>query len=112
MGNVTKYRLKLVHADGRAIWSQEVEVSFEYFDTNRFILYPNPTDGRFKLRAAGPLEGEWRYKLSDQLGRTIQIGKLQGNETSFDITHLPAGSYFLVLTSPEGKSYLRKVSKR
>jgi hypothetical protein len=111
MGNVTKYRLKLIHVDGRVIWSQEVEVSFDYFDNKRFTLYPNPNTGRFKLRAAGDLEGEWRYKLSDAMGRTILIGKLQGSETGFDISHLPPAHYFLVLTSPEGKQYLERVVK-
>lgn len=112
MGNVTKYRLKLIHPDGRAIWSQEVEVNFDYFDSRRFSLYPNPSDGRFQLRAAGPLEGEWRYKLSDGMGRTILTGKLQGSETAFDISGLPTAHYFLLITSPEGKQYLQQVSKQ
>lgn len=111
MGNVTKYRLKLSHADGRVIWSQEVEVNFDFFDSKRFTLYPNPSNGRFNLRSAGPIEGEWRYKLSDQLGRTILIGKLKGSETAFDISHLTTGHYFLLLTSPEGKQYLERVVK-
>ncbi len=112
MGNVTKYRLKLVHADGRAIWSDAVEINFEYYDTQRFTLYPNPTNGRFQLRAAGPLEGEWRYRLSDQLGRTILTGKLEGSETAFDISQQPRGYYILVMTHPTAKPYSQKLLKR
>ncbi len=112
MGNLTRYRLKLLHPDGRAIWSQEVEINFDYYNSQRFTLYPNPSNGRFHLKAAGPLEGEWRYKLSDQLGRTILMGRLEGSETAFDISELPTAHYFLLLTSPEGKSYLRKVVKQ
>jgi hypothetical protein len=112
MSNVTKYRLKLVHADGRAIWSEEVEVTFDYLDSEHFQLYPNPSGGRFSLRAPGALEGEWDYKLSDGLGRTLLTGKLKGRETAFDISSQPSGYYFLVITSPEGKRYLRKVAKR
>ncbi len=112
MGNLTRYRLKLIHADGRAIWSQEVEVNFDFYDNKRFTLYPNPSDGRFSVRSAGPIEGEWRYKLSDQLGRTILIGKLQGRETAFDISHLPTAHYFLLLTSPEGRQYLERIVKQ
>jgi len=112
MSNVTKYRLKLIHADGRAIWSQEVEVSFDFYHTERFTLYPNPTQGRFGLRVAGGLEGDWSYKLSDQMGRILLTGKLQDNETAFDISHMPAGHYHLVISSPTGKRYLRKIAKR
>lgn len=111
MGNETKYRLKLIHADGRAIWSQEIEVNFDFYDSKRFTLYPNPTNCRFSLRAAGELQGEWRYKLSDQMGRTILIGKLNGSETAFDISHLPTAHYFLLIISPEGKQYLQRVVK-
>lgn len=112
MGSVTKYRLKLIHTDGRAIWSQEVSVNFDFYDSKRFTLYPNPSEGRFKLLAAGELEGEWRYKLSDNLARTILIGRLQGKETAFDITAQPAGHYYLILTSPDGKRYLERIVKK
>jgi len=112
MGNVTKYRLKLIHEDGRVIWSQAVEVTFDFYENKRFTLYPSPTTGRFNLQATGSLEGTWSYILTDQLGRTILIDQLQDSETAIDITDQPAGHYYLVLKNATGKRYVKKVVKK
>lgn len=111
MGNVTKYRLKLIHTDGRAIWSNEVEVNYDFFNSKRFTVYPNPSNGRFSLKVAGQLESEWNYQLTDQLGRTVKVGIIDSNDTSFDISHLPTGHYFMVITSEDGKQYLERIVK-
>jgi len=57
------------------------------------------------------LAGEWSYQLSDGVGKVLQVGFLQAKENKFDISKLSAGYYFLVISSPSGKRYLKKVIK-
>jgi hypothetical protein len=107
-----KYRLKLVHTDGRVIWSQVVEVTTELSGDNSFTLYPNPSNGRFRLSASTLLQDQWDYHLVDQMGRTILAGSLEASETSFDIRDQAEGCYYLILMSSEGKRFVHKMIKQ
>jgi hypothetical protein len=96
-----RYRLKLVHPDGRAVWTREARVKNELgIAAPSFHLYPNPSSGRFSLIASTELQGSWKYQLSDQLGRNMASGELKGLETHFDIANQPAGHYHLLVISP------------
>ncbi len=112
MSNVTKYRLKLIHKDGSAVWSEVVEVNFDFFDGDRFMIFPNPSDGVFQLRSAMPISEAWSYQISDALGRTISQGPLKGEEQSFDIREQAVGVYFLIIRGPQGQRYLKRVVRK
>jgi len=106
-----KYRLKMIHVDGRVIWSSVVEVNRLGFVEDGFILYPNPTKGRFTLKALVPIEGEWSYRIMDNLGRAIQTGKLDSHENALNISKEPSGIYFLELIGPAGERVVKRVVK-
>lgn len=112
MGNTNAYRLKLVHTDGRIVWSEIVKVNMDFFQNHRFSLYPNPTSGRFQVKALFPMEASYNWQLSDAMGKTLMQGKMQAEEMSIQIEALAAGVYHLVMISPEGKRYLMKVVKQ
>lgn len=112
MSHATKYRLKLIHADGSVFWSEAVEVNFEFFDGDRFVVFPNPSDGHFLLRSAMPIADNWTYQISDALGRTIDQGNLKSEEQSFDIGTQPTGVYFLILHSPQGQRFIKRVVRK
>ncbi len=112
MSNLTTYRIKLVHEDGRAIWSDEVEVLFDFYENDRFAVFPNPNTGRFVLKALFPLESSWNWQIVDLTGRSLDQGSLYQNEMGLDITHLPSGIYHLILTDQAGRRYLNRVMKK
>jgi len=112
MSHLTKYRLKLIHADGRIVWSEAVEVNFDFFEGDRFVIFPNPSNGHFQLRSALPISDNWTYQISDALGRTITSGALKEEEQSFDISEQPVGVYFLILHSPQGQRFLKRVVRK
>jgi len=103
----------LIHADGRAIWSPEVRVGSDYNLTqqgeNRFTIYPNPNTGHFNLKALIPIQGEWSYRIIDNLGRTIQTGKFDSHENALNISKEPSGIYFLELAGPAGERVVKRV---
>jgi len=112
MSNLTTYRIKLVHEDGRAIWSDEVEVLFNFYENDRFTVFPNPNNGRFVLKALFPLEESWNWQIVDLTGRRLEEGKLEQNELGIDLTHLPSGIYHMILTDEKGRRYLNRVVKK
>ncbi len=67
MGNVNLYRLKLVLADGRIVWSEEVEIRMDFVDNHHFDLFPNPTAGQFQVKALFPIEEAYFPHLSPPL---------------------------------------------
>lgn len=112
MSNLTTYRIKLVHEDGRAIWSDEVEVMYDFYENDRFVVFPNPNNGRFVLKALSTLEESWNWQIVDLTGRRLEEGKLEQLEMGIDISHLPTGVYHIILTDKEGRRYLNRIMKK
>ncbi len=112
MGNENQYRLKLVLADGRIVWSEIVELNLDYSENRRFNLYPNPGADQFHVKALFPIETSFSWQLSDVMGKVVKTGEMTQQETTIQIHELAAGTYHLVMTSPEGKRYLMKVVKQ
>jgi hypothetical protein len=71
-------------------------------------VFPNPFSEILHLNF--PDKGEMTYILSDLQGRIVQEG-LVNERQIIDTSTLPAGPYFLQLSSLNGKTYARKVVK-
>jgi hypothetical protein len=69
-----------------------------------YSLYPNPTTGRFRLLYNGSLEdmGAATATLTSADGRLVVQHPLAGISTQFDLTVLPAGSYWLSVADAVG----------
>ncbi|MFN0036402.1 MAG: T9SS type A sorting domain-containing protein [Saprospiraceae bacterium] len=73
---------------------------------------PNPTHGNISVNLAQPLEsGGLRLGVRDALGTwrdlTTFSRQASGSTLNLDLSHLPAGVYFLELTNSEGKVLAR-----
>jgi hypothetical protein len=112
VSNHAKYRLKLIHEDGSAAWSDVVEIRFDSYMGDRFIVFPNPSDGQFQLRSTVPITAEWNYQITDALGRTVKAGVITSDEQSFDLNAQTPGVYLLVLRNKEGMRYVKRVVKK
>lgn len=110
--NTAKYRLKLVHEDGSSVWSDVVEIRFDRFEGDRFVVFPNPSDGQFHLKSSVPITGNWNYQVCDALGRIVNSGLITANENSFDLSNQTPGVYFLTLRNEEGMRYVKRVVKK
>ncbi|MFT4600633.1 MAG: hypothetical protein ACI857_000809, partial [Arenicella sp.] len=77
--------------DDSGIGSNEIE----------FELYPNPTEGQFKLAL-----GEWSnyfISLFDVSGKLVFSSTISGKNAILDISHLESGSYLMKVTSENGE---------
>lgn len=62
-------------------------------DLTDFVVFPNPATSQFFIRADG-FSPNTRIALVDLQGKIHFYGMLTGD--AIDISHLPAGSYFLI----------------
>ncbi|WP_192877626.1 MULTISPECIES: T9SS type A sorting domain-containing protein [Arenibacter] len=77
-----------------------------------FIIYPNPTDGKFTADIALSERGNISIKIFNFANNAFMASKKDRGEASysipFDISGLPSGVYAVLLETPYGNS-LRKV---
>jgi hypothetical protein len=72
-------------------------------------VYPNPTEGMLHLITNPSWNGSGYY-VSDPIGKIIQQGTIEAENTFINLTHLPAGMYFLKVgdVNPQTFSIVKK----
>jgi hypothetical protein len=77
---------------------------------NAFVVYPNPASHIVNIQANDIAATAVDMKIVNVLGKTVMSNTLQmqGQTTSFDVSSLDKGVYFLTLES-EGKSVTKKL---
>ena len=74
-----------------------------------FLVYPNPTDGVFSIEFDASIQ-ESEVRVLNNLGQQVYLLNDQANTNVrvVDLSHLPAGIYFVELTT-ENERGLKKV---
>lgn len=75
--------------------------SDESNDLTELIVYPNPTSGSFRLINQEALSGSLMLVISFT-GKLVESMKI--SESDIDLTHLPSGSYYLILMNYKSRS--------
>ena len=70
-------------------------------------VHPNPTTGRVVVTGENLLHAE----AVNVLGQRVAAAKGEGETLQLDLSHLPAGVYFVSVTDDEGRKCVRKVVK-
>ena len=97
------YRLKQVDLDRRFDYSDIVSVKFESVEFN---VYPNPSFGQVELLFPESIESN--IELSNINGKILLTQPVLGSYAHIDISHLPAGVYYLTLPL-QGEMVTRKI---
>jgi len=83
-----------------AVVREEAETSTSTFDLTSIKLFPNPSEtGVFHLELAN--SSKVGYSVLSQLGCIITSGEIMfaASQATFDLSHFPAGIYFIKVTS-------------
>jgi hypothetical protein len=72
-------------------------------------LYPNPTDGNFKINCNRELKGS-KFTIRNNFGTTIQTGIIQDSNSDILLTDLKAGFYFFAVEF-NGQEVISKIIK-
>lgn len=106
------YRLIQVDIDGRRTTSEAVTVEINPEYSGSFLLYPNPTDGKFTCYTQ--LHGEFNLKIINYAGRIVEqtIIEFNNNPINIDITQLPDGVYTIHLENSDLSENLRLIKTK
>ena len=94
------YRLKQVDIDSRYTYSKVVAINLN--TKQHFSIYPNPATGRINLQTGNNSSGNIRYRIIDNVGKTILQSSSQvttNGGISIDINTLAKGIYYVDLTT-------------
>jgi hypothetical protein len=80
----------------------------ETIETSAIKIYPNPTGGKLKV-VGGELQIE-SIEIFDAFGKKVDISHTNTIETTIDISHLSAGTYFVKIKTAIG-GLTRKIIK-
>jgi hypothetical protein len=94
------YRLRQVDANGRAAYSPVVPVGASIADP---LLAPNPAHNYLHLTAALPTA----YTVRSVLGQAVLSGTVASGPATLAVAGLPAGVYFLEVSTAEGRAVYR-----
>ncbi|TLX71056.1 T9SS type A sorting domain-containing protein [Labilibacter sediminis] len=72
-------------------------IGTEKYSVNDVMIYPNPASDNVYISNAG--KNSMNYKLFDGMGKLVMMGKGAVSGTRISLTGLPAGIYFLQVTS-------------
>lgn len=94
----------------------DVMVSADWLnDTHKIELFPNPTDGVFKINLDGMERETLDFTIRDARGSIIQHNMLVRYDSTltgeFSVLDYPSGVYFIVFNDPEINKILRVVKK-
>ena len=60
----------------------------------RFRIYPNPTEGEITIETTGE-SVPMTYHITNLMGQTVMMGRIDGERQHVDVSSLPSGMYFL-----------------
>jgi hypothetical protein len=91
---------------------QEPEASLE----QSMVVFPNPSEGQFKLRLNGFANGErLSWSCYNLMGQELQVGQIRnvsGQLNVLNLAGLQAGSYAIVVSNEEGSRWTEWVQIR
>lgn len=108
------YRLKQTDFDGKAKFSKIERVDLESNFTTNFVLYPNPSSGKFTLTSLTSLEIE-SIKIFNTHGKIIGSMKTETSEGTytgdFDLADHVTGLYIVRIIHDQGTDFLKIVKE-
>lgn len=93
---VVYYRLRMVDADGKSRLGKIAVVKIDN-SISGATVYPNPATGILHIRLNAALQAASQLLITDMAGRAVQQQSANSGESdlTLDVSHFPAGRYFI-----------------
>lgn len=107
-GNALEYWTQPVMAPNGGAYFLDVTLGVNQFETNNFVVYPNPTEGILKIDSQKSEINS--IEIYDYLGKKVLQSKSFVSE--LDISNLNSGIYFCIIKSSDNSMTNQKIIKR
>ncbi len=81
----------------------------DLFQEDNFIIYPNPAGDALNVVIKSVVRSRWSVVLLNAMGQLVLTSNIQFPTSGIDISSLPAGIYFVQVTTKE-KIFVKKIS--
>lgn len=100
--NINYYRIRLVDINGQTTYTPTRVVFFDRAQTN-FAVFPNPTKGPLTIASnnLSRYPDGVDYQVVNNSGKVLWTGRLIADNLTVDISHLPAGIYYVKIFSSD-----------
>lgn len=112
----------LINASWGQVFTNQVNENFSFSEgfqqyegfgrkssiTEDISIQPNPTSGQIQISSSTKIEN---IKIFDSTGNQVLLGSAENNFTVLDLSHLPAGIYFIHTISANETSNIQKIIK-
>ena len=100
-----KYKVKLTVSNGGLASTEEKE-AYIHVTVDNLVVYPNPSDGFITIEQPARVLVR-QVQILNQLGQIVLTTEAQNRQIRLDVRNLPAGVYFLRITSSNGTTFRR-----
>lgn len=103
--SILYYRLKQIDLNGEFTYSKIVSVSIK--NSQELSIYPNPVINstlHFTLNEA--MSSAKSYKITNVLGKTVQVGSLGSAQRTIQFYNLSKGSYWIILDNGQRSHFV------
>ncbi len=106
---VLYYRLKITDSNGRFIYSAVLQFKTEWNEP-AYVLFPNPGNGKFHLQVNGVIPSAgFAWQIVTASGISVKKGSIHAAVTSFDISGLVSGVYWMQIIPGDGKPHVIQI---
>lgn len=107
---ITYYRLKQTDFNGEFFYSKTVSVVKN--QKGELTIYPNPSNGMFKIQLTLEKTMINSIIITNQFGKVMQKSTVLNSHFNVDISAYNTGVYFVQIIDSNGNSYSRKIVKQ
>jgi hypothetical protein len=95
---------------GQGIWDFEISTTTTQVQSNvkeeLITLYPNPATHQIHVSVSQEIYSRAMLSIDDATGKLVQAQSMNGSKTTLDVSHFPAGVYFISIRN--GEQTIRK----
>jgi N-acetylneuraminic acid mutarotase len=94
-------------------WMLDLPVGLNEIESvNRFVLYPNPAQGKLLCKAQSGVAEPYILEFADLSGRVVKMSYINRMQELVDIQDLEAGIYFVKIQAATGAAETKKLIVR
>ena len=113
MTNQVYYRIKQVDMDGAFSHSDIVEVNFNWYGQESYVIFPNPVKDQLTIETLQDIYLGHKFQITDLRGKLLLKGEIEAGKgyAKVDLSKISEGVYLVRINNPKGGGKMIKFRK-